>query len=350
MSQTIPLDTKPPTTEESVVSICDRLYPQLGIENVKEINSYDDRNYLVSGNNEEQFILKITNSIDTQDDGLLEGQNKLMLHLSRKYELCVPVPILNVHGQYLSKEELNTNQNGQKFAIRLLKYVSGTILGKLQLNKQLLIQCGEYLGKLQRCINDGYTDQSIKTRQYLWSLTSFPQARQYLYVLDQNPIKRQWVEEAMNRFETEIFERKDQFEHAYLHGDFNEQNILVKDGSISGIIDFGDIYYGPRIFDLAICIAYVMLVDMSDLDPVLDAPRYVLEGFIKHVPLCERELVSIPICSVARIAQSVTLGLWTYQQQPGNEYLLVTQTKGWKVLQRMIEFGPQRLIKEWTKS
>ena len=45
----------------------------------------------------------------------------------------------------------------------------------------------------------------------------------------------------------------------YIHGDFNEQNIIVDSrGDIHGVIDFGDSQKNPLVYDIAIAIMYMM--------------------------------------------------------------------------------------------
>ena len=48
-------------------------------------------------------------------------------------------------------------------------------------------------------------------------------------------------------------------EVGYIHGDFNEQNIIVdSQDNIHGVIDFGDSQKNPLVYDIAIAIMYMM--------------------------------------------------------------------------------------------
>ena len=62
------------------------------------------------------------------------------------------------------------------------------------------------------------------------------------------------------------------------------------------------------------------------------AGGHVLAGYIKHrdLPLLERKLIRT--CVAARYAQSLVMGAYSYAQDPGNEYLLITAKTGWKTL------------------
>lgn len=103
-------------------------------------------------------------------------------------------------------------------------------------------------------------------------------------------------------------------------------------------------------------ITYLMLLEAEEgeeeaLDLVLEGPRYALQGFLKHVKLSEGELALLLTCSRARLAQSLTLGAYSYLSQPGNEYILTTQAKGWAVLKRLHEQRANReaLLEKWMQ-
>ncbi len=82
-----------------------------------------------------------------------------------------------------------------------------------------------------------------------------------------------------------------------IHGDFNEQNIIVSpSGSGYGIIDFGDIHVTHYLFELAITLCYMMLqcVTAGDMDP-LEGSGWALKGYMKerNVPQLELELLRV---------------------------------------------------------
>lgn len=64
---------------------------------------------------------------------------------------------------------------------------------------------------------------------------------------------------AAQRFETEIVPQLAGLEEQVVHQDLNDFNLLVSDGQITGIIDFGDARTAPRVAELAIAAAYTML-------------------------------------------------------------------------------------------
>ena len=150
---------KPFVTPELAIGLIRRCYG-LTAKEVKEFNSYDDRNFFfrvdTEGHNEnphleepwkcdDGFILKITNSKDSLDSEFFDAQNEMILHMARVGGLQVPEPIRNMQGDYKSMEEIEApatndwtvNNVGDrpkgKHIVRVLKFISGKILYDIRL-------------------------------------------------------------------------------------------------------------------------------------------------------------------------------------------------------------------------
>jgi len=83
-----------------------------------------------------------------------------------------------------------------------------------------------------------------------------------------------------------------------LHGDFNEQNILVgpinpesTEYKIVGLIDFGDMQVSFYVFELAITMCYMMLecLKSKDIDPFVGS-AHVLMAYRKHRKVSREEI------------------------------------------------------------
>jgi hydroxylysine kinase len=79
----------------------------------------------------------------------------------------------------------------------------------------------------------------------------------------------------------------DDLESGMLHGDFNEQNILVRPSAggenefeIFSAIDFGDSQRSCYVYDLAIAIVATMTICHPDIDPV-STGGHCLAGYLK---------------------------------------------------------------------
>lgn len=75
---------KPPATMETGKVLASLLY-NIQVERIKQLNGYDDCNYhLVAKGSEQEFTLKITNSLDSQNVALMQAQMDVMLYLSKQ--------------------------------------------------------------------------------------------------------------------------------------------------------------------------------------------------------------------------------------------------------------------------
>lgn len=92
--------------------------------------------------------------------------------------------------------------------------------------------------------------------------TSVPHLEEFVYVVDET--HRYMVEEIIKQFQQNVLDNLDEFPKQIIHGDFNEQNILVGKGNngnfkVTGFIDFGDSQKSCLLFELAIALTYMML-------------------------------------------------------------------------------------------
>merc|ERR1719150_218737 len=86
----------------------------------------------------------------------------------------------------------------------------------------------------------------------------------------------------------------------------------------------------PIVFELGITIMY-MMTKCSVIDPN-DAGGHVLAGYetIRKLPPIEMEVLRL--CVAARYAQSLVMGAYSHQQDPTNDYVMITAATGWKNL------------------
>jgi hydroxylysine kinase len=97
------------------------------------------------------------------------------------------------------------------------------------------------------------------------------------------------VQDIINKFQSEVLDKYDTFEKSIIHGDFNEQNILVEkaeNGSyfVSGVIDFGDTQYSCFLFEVAISLTYMMFCSEK-----VENGGYFLDGYEKFRQIPEHE-------------------------------------------------------------
>ncbi|XP_050320437.1 hydroxylysine kinase [Bactrocera neohumeralis] len=332
---------KPKVTAENVESLVRRLYG-ITINEIKELISYDDRNYLIQPDWNIKnpiiatpwphgYVLKILNALDSKKTDFIDAQNQLMIYLSKEGIVC-PSPITNVNGKYFSVEHMN----GADYVVRLLEFVPGQMFHEVEKSNYLLYKSGEYIAKIDRALKNFHHD-AYDTHKTLWMLESIPQLREFLYVL-QDHERKAIVEEIIDSFENNVLNKIDELEKQVIHGDYNEQNIIVEQSKssasgeykVKAIIDFGDTNKSPIIFEIGIALTYMILQAKS-----LESGGYFLAGYTDIRPISNDERLLLKYCVAARLVQSLVMGAYTHSLDPSNEYVLVTQEEGWKIIEEL---------------
>ncbi len=167
-------------------------------------------------------------------------------------------------------------------------------------------------------------------RPLLWSLASAPEVAGFVDLVA--PEKQDVVRGVFEHHREVVAPRLASLPQQVIHNDANELNILVgSDGAVSGLIDFGDAVWSPRVGGLAVAAAYAML---GERDPIR-AALPVVAGYDAEWPLRPDELEVLFDLIRLRLAASVAMAAWQHANDPGNEYLLVSQDAVWPTLERL---------------
>jgi hypothetical protein len=87
-----------------------------------------------------------------------------------------------------------------------------------------------------------------------------------------------------------------------------------------------------RVLDVSVAMAYSMLNVYGKKNQSISAAAALLRGYNSVHPLMEVERRHLILLITCRLACSVTLGAYSIQQNPGNEYLLLHATPAWNAL------------------
>ncbi|XP_018562853.1 hydroxylysine kinase [Anoplophora glabripennis] len=318
---------------------------------ISELTGYDDKNYhVVLGNsdkknphvnklNDEGYVVKIINSLDSKKTEFFDAQNAVLLHLGKTDILCCK-PIPTTEGSYFTKTKLKSGEH----IVRLLEFISGSILAKVTCTPKLFFQIGKWVGTLDKALQS-FHHAGYDSHKSLWMLNAVPQLRQFIFAV-KDESRKKIVLEVINEFESRVLPLLHLLEKGLIHGDVNEHNILVEktDGkwNVKTIIDFGDSHLGYCLFELAITMTY-MIVHSKDVN----AGGYILAGYsrVRKVPKTEFNLLKI--CVLARLCQSLVLGAYSSLQNPDNSYVLKTSINGWIMLEAMWKEPDSELLQRW---
>ncbi|KAK4326559.1 hypothetical protein Pmani_002939 [Petrolisthes manimaculis] len=365
-------DIRPIVGLEQVPGLVKNLFG-LTVTSVTQLSSYDDKNFHIqvskSVNNPHLkttcphgYVLKILNTKTSQKQKLVAAQNDMMIFLMKR-GIMSPQPEKNVDGSsmilmQLEPKDINITQNNVKLKpkkehiVRLLTFIPGKTLYQVRSTPNLFFEFGSYIAHFDNQLKE-FQNEEVRSVAHVWMLKNILHVRKFTYVLDNNE-HRQLIHEVIDAWEKEVTPIIHQLEKGIIHGDFNDQNILVqpddKDPSvnhITGVLDLGDIQYSCYLFELAITIMYPM-VEVKVMPP-LDVGGHILAGYLTHRDIPQQELDILKVCVAARFAQSLVYGAYTHQQDPDNDYLLATAARGWNVLHNFWNIPKNEVIARWKE-
>nr|XP_006637916.1 PREDICTED: hydroxylysine kinase [Lepisosteus oculatus]XP_015216863.1 PREDICTED: hydroxylysine kinase [Lepisosteus oculatus]XP_015216864.1 PREDICTED: hydroxylysine kinase [Lepisosteus oculatus] len=356
---------KPHLSEAQARELVERVFG-LRVDSLRPLPSYDDQNFHVAESGGGEYVLKIMNSADSHNSGLIEVQTHTMMFL-RECGLPTSSVARTQRGETMSLETIDCGSGSKGYIVRLLTYLPGTPVAKIPSTPQILYEVGRMAAMLNRALlkMEHPQLQSLKRENFFWSLYSVPLIESYLFVMDGDPIQHV-VRNVIQLYKRQIQPRLGSFRQCILHGDFNDHNILIEpDGPaegalissegqqlqkryrISGILDFGDMSWGCLVFEVAITIMYMMIESQTPME--VGGP--VLAGYESVTPLTEEERDVVFLLVLCRFCQSLVRARHTVLQDPENEeYLMITSRKGGTLLAQLWEMGKEVVERLWFDS
>ncbi len=217
---------------------------------------------------------------------------------------------------------------------RLLTYVHGDFLAQVPHTPTLLHSFGRFLAKMDQVIYNGY-HAAVQAKETPWDLKHFNVNYAYLdYVED--PKQRSLVEYFFLQYDTLVLPVQSGLRKGIIHNDANDWNVLVNQGVVSGIIDFGDMCHSWLINELAVAITYVML----GKDDPLETAAHVIKGYHELFALKENELDILYYLVAARLCTSVCNSAFSKTQKPESEYITISEKPAWKLLHQWAGINP----------
>ncbi|ALS97125.1 aminotransferase class III-fold pyridoxal phosphate-dependent enzyme [Lacimicrobium alkaliphilum] len=313
------------------VELADTLASHYGLTGVlKKLPGYEDQNYLLSTDTR-RYVVKVS----TEAALYLDLQNQAMTHLFEQ-NLAVPQVIKNQDGGMLSAVP---SENGPDSWLRVLTYLEGSFYADItasQPRPALWQDLGRFLGTLDMALEDFRHPGAC--RRLDWDLAQGHEVCQrkigYLSASQQRQIRP-----FLQAYQQWVIPRLGELPRGVIHNDANDYNLLVNNAenpqAISGLIDFGDMLESHLVNELAIACAYAIL-DQDDIGAVILA---VVRGYHSQRPLTAAEADCLFYLIGLRLCVSVCNSARAIQEQPDNQYLLISARPAWSALEKLGRIG-----------
>lgn len=162
-------------------------------------------------------------------------------------------------------------------------------------------------------------DHPAARRHLLWDVTRLEELApclDYVAGADRDVVARQF-----HRLCADVLPRLEGLPAQLVYGDAHAGNVLVDSSDpelVTGLVDFGDATWGPRVLDVAITAAY----QTFQTDP-LDALVHTVSAYHVADPLTRAEIELVPDLALARLVQSYLITTWRAAIHPENsDYIL----------------------------
>lgn len=239
-----------------------------------------DQNVRLREKNGAAWVLKVA-SLE-EDPDIIACQIEVMEHIA-KIDPTLPVPHVR-HAKDGAATRHITGPDGAQHVFYVLSYLDGEIAEREEMTHAFHGKIGQAVGRLSRALR-GFYHPAIGNRELLWDVRMLGRLLPHADLLPES-WQRDLVKGVARDFIDNVLPKLDALRAQLVHGDVHEHNLIVgADGEISGIIDFGDIFHGPLVIEIADPVAD-FLTDAKTIEPTL---RAMVAAFNKAVPLEEDE-------------------------------------------------------------
>ena len=311
------LKKKPDLSIEEVSEIIKDKYEFSAI--CKELDGERDQNFLVQGDDDSWYVLKIINP--DEDNIFIEAQADVLNYLAKKIKLC-PVIVKTKTGSDISEI---IAKSGNKYSIRMVSYLNGKTMGLLkQHSPDLLHRLGNKLGIIDDALA-GYENVAFR-RKFNWDLNNFEEiVYDYRDLVSEVHIKT-FIDNTLSEFHDIVKPIWGKLRKSVIHNDANDYNIIVnceglEECDMAGLIDFGDMVYSYTVADPAVAMAYII----TGNDEPLRAAAIFLRGYNKSFELEEDEIKVLFTMAKMRLVLSLCIAAYQQRERPDDKYLTISQ-------------------------
>lgn len=286
-----------------------------------------DLNFLAQATNGQDYVLKVMRAGCSRS--LVDMQVKALEHVAAAAPgLPFPKVIASIDAQTLLDVE---DEDGVTRLVWLLERLPGRCYADAApKTEDLILKLGRVLGATNRALEAFHHDGL--SRDFKWDLTRAAWIGDKLNAID-DPDRRALLQEVTDEFSA-VAPQLAELPRQAIHNDANDYNILV-DGDlterkvISGLIDLGDMCAAPRICELAIAGAYIVL-DHPRPEQALAA---LVQGYHAANRLRPAEVDLIWPLLRMRLAVSVVNSTLMSEENPDDPYVTISQGPAWRFLE-----------------
>lgn len=226
---------------------------------------------------EGEFVLKFFEKSEGNDFNFAEFEVSLMGWAS-DCGLPVPRSIKTKDGQLISRVA------GKP--IILMTYLVGENIYDQQMSLDFIKEVGSMAAELDRCFV-GFNPIGHESPEHFWDLKRFEVGKRFLPFLEKDKdADVDFINQIYRNYKDNIVPAFHKLQKGYIHNDIAAHNLLSKGGHLSGLVDFGDAVHAYFIFEVAIGIAQLCMLQEN----WHEATKVFVQSYSAILPLHKDEL------------------------------------------------------------
>ena len=284
---------------------------------VRHLSGERDLNFLVDvADSPDRYVLKVSDA--RENPQALALQNAALDHLAQQ------APQLRVQRIHRWRDGAHLlalpGPDGVCFA-RVLTYLPGLPLHEAPPSAAQRRSIGATLAALDRALQD-FAHPPVSNEALMWDLQRTAELQSWLPAI-QDAQSRAWGEQVFAHYVQQVPPLLATLPQQFLHNDFNPYNLLVNPADpdqVCGVLDFGDMLHGPRVFDVAVAASYQ---GHAQGQPRIESLLEFMQGYQHANPLSRAELRLLPLLAAVRCAITLCITERRAQRFPENRaYIL----------------------------
>ena len=299
-----------------------------------------DRNFMVTLDDGSRRVLKVYHEAD--DAEARAFQTGALVHMERAGCACVvPRLVRTLRGE----EDCGIDAGGRPYRAILIDVVPGGPGDFDSASPALRRGLGRAAAEIGIALAD-YRHPAAH-RVLLWDAM---QVGRLAPVADAvpDPALRHWLRGLLDRFAATVRPRAERLPAQVIHNDMSGSNVFVRGGEVSGVIDFGDMVWAPRVNEIAVLANYCMGRD--PLAAIADA----VDGYETLRRLDEAEVDLLYDLAAARLALRVLMYRWRAELFPADrDYILRHSVAGHRLAEAFAAHAPgagrDGVLKLWAR-
>jgi 4-aminobutyrate aminotransferase-like enzyme/Ser/Thr protein kinase RdoA (MazF antagonist) len=295
---------------------------------LRPLDSERDLNVLVDN----RFVLKISNPAERPDVIDMEVRGLAHVHASSP-GLPVPTTVAARSGAPVVHLADDT---GRECLARLITLLPGSPLEGRPIDTALAEQVGAVAGRVSVALQGFFHPAAGRT--LMWDIRRMPN------VLAGSGVGEGSLQDLAARV-TPALDATGALPSGIQHGDVTLTNVLAESGTVTAVIDFGDMHHTAAACDLAATLASVLrTADGAGTETIWRLTDAVLRGYQRHRALLPAEVSLLGELVIARLV--TTLAVSATRRGPHQEnhrYITQYDRGSERVLELLGELGPEQL-------